>query len=43
MLGGSHAVQNHKKLWKFTQSDRRGIGARSTGGGDKDAIQQLCV
>ena len=22
MLGVSHAVQNEKKLWKFTQSDR---------------------
>ena len=29
--GVSHAVQN-EKLWKFAQSDRRGIGARSTGG-----------
>ena len=32
MLGVSHAVQNEKKLWKFTQSDRWGNGARSTGG-----------
>ena len=30
--GVSHAVQNEKKLWKFTQSDRWGNGARSTGG-----------
>ena len=32
LLGVSHGVQNEKKLWKFTQSDRWGIGARSTGG-----------
>ena len=25
MLGVSHAVQNEKKLWKFTQSDRWGM------------------
>ena len=33
MLGVSHAVQNEKKLWKFTQSDEVRISARSTGGG----------
>ena len=43
MLGVSHAVQNEKKLWKFTHSDRWGIGARSTGGSVKDSIQQLYV
>ena len=33
MLGVSHAVQNEKKLWKFTQSDEVRISARSTGVG----------
>ena len=42
MLGVSHAVKNEKKLWKFTQSDRRRIGASSTGG-LQDSIQQLYV
>ena len=43
LLGVSHGVQNEKKLWKFTQSDRWGISARSTGGGVKYSIQQLYV
>ena len=43
MLGVSQAVQDEKKLWKFTQSDTWGIGARSTGGGVLDSIQQLYV
>ena len=43
MLGVSHAVQNEKKPWKFTHSDRWGIGARSTGGGVEDSIQHLYV
>ena len=33
VLGVSHPVQNEKKLCKFTQSARRGISARSAGGG----------
>ena len=32
MLGVSHGVQNEKKLWKFTQSNRWCISARSAGG-----------
>ena len=39
MLGVSHAVQNEKKLWKFTQSDR-GISGRSAGGVE-DSIEQF--